>query len=60
MDTHIDRFVDLWDDISTGEEVSVFESSDALKILYEDGLPLGSMIDANMLLGNGAWANVKN
>jgi len=28
--------------------------------LVEDGIPLGSMIDNNMLLGNGAFANVEN
>ena len=37
-----------------------FSSKDALKILVEDGIPLGSMIDQNMLLGNGAYANVEN
>ena len=54
------RYVDLWDDISTGEQMSIFASQDALKILYEDGIPLGSMISNNMLLGNGAYANVEN
>jgi len=31
-----------------------------MKILYEDGIPLGSMIENNMLLGNKAYANVEN
>ena len=57
----IDRFVDQWDDPFTGEkDISIFASQDALKILYEDGIPLGSMIEANMLLGNGAYANIQN
>jgi len=30
-----------------------------LKILYEDGIPLGSMIDDNMLLGNEVYANIE-
>ena len=43
-----------------GEEESIFASQDALKILYEDGIPLGSMVHNNMLLGNGAFASVEN
>jgi len=31
-----------------------------LKILYEDGIPLGSMIDNNMLLGNNTYASVED
>lgn len=54
-------YEDVWDDPFTGQQdISIFTSKDALKILYEDGIPLGSMIDANMLLGNGAYANVEN
>jgi len=40
--------------------ISIFASKDALKIMYEDGIPLGSMIEDSMLLGNGAYANVNN
>ena len=56
------RYVDVWDDITKNppQEVEIFASQDALKILLEDGIPLGSMIDNNMLLGNGAFANVEN
>lgn len=36
--------------------VSVKDSPDALKIIYEDGIPLGSSIASNMLLGNGTYA----
>lgn len=54
-----EHYVDLWTD-AQGREVSIFASQDALKILYEDGIPLGSMIDTSMLLGNGAYANVDN
>lgn len=55
------RYKDLWDDITKTpmQEIRINESQDALKILYEDGIPLGSMIDNNMLLGNGAFANVE-
>jgi hypothetical protein len=52
------RYIDYWTD-ANGAEVSIFASKDALKILYEDGIPLGSMIENNMLLGNGAFANVE-
>ena len=43
-----------------GDPVEIFASQDALKILYEDGIPLGSMIEKNMLLGNKAYANVES
>lgn len=52
-----DHYIDYWEDVN-GNPISIFASQDALKILYEDGIPLGSMIDDNMLLGNGAFANV--
>ena len=52
-------FRDIWTDVN-GTEISIFASQDALKILYEDGIPLGSMIETSMLLGNGAYANVGN
>lgn len=54
------KYVDIWHDITEDRDVSIFASQDALKILYEDGIPLGSMIGTNMLLGNGAYANVEN
>lgn len=61
VDEEKDRFVDKWDDPFTGEtDLDIGKSPDALKILYEDGIPLGSMIESNMLLGNGAYANVKD
>ena len=53
------RYVDYYTDVN-GNRVSIFASQDALKILYEDGIPLGSMIDNNMLLGDGTYANVEN
>lgn len=56
------RYVDLWDDVNYDppHEVDIFASQEALKILVEDGIPLGSMINNNMLLGNGSFANVEN
>ena len=53
------RYVDEWRD-ANGTLVNIFTSKDALKILYEDGIPLGSIIQKNMLLGNGGYANVEN
>lgn len=50
-----DEFVD-----ADGNVTSIFASADALKILYEDGIPLGTMIHNDMLLGNGAYARVEN
>lgn len=54
------QFIDYYYDINKENNVYIFESKDALKILYEDGIPIGSMIDDNMLLGNRAFANVKD
>lgn len=50
------RYIDQWYN-ANGIRENIFASKDALKILYEDGIPLGSMIDKSMLLGNGAFAN---
>ncbi len=55
-----DRYVDEWWDPVNEEWVNVTDSKDALKVLYEDGIPLGSMINNNMLLGNGSYANVED
>lgn len=52
-------YIDQWED-ANGNNISIFMSKDALKILYEDGIPLGSMIQNNMLLGNGSFANVED
>lgn len=56
------RYVDLWDDPSYDppKEIDIFASKEALKMLVEDGIPLGSMINNNMLLGNGAYASVED
>lgn len=52
-------YTNQWTD-ANGELVDIFASQDALKILYEDGIPLGTMIENNMLLGNKAYASVEN
>lgn len=52
----VDRYLDQWED-ANGAVQEIFASQDALKILYEDGLPLGSMIQNSMLLGDGTYAN---
>lgn len=56
------RYLDKWLDTSLNppQEVDVFASADALKIIQEDGIPLGTMVQNNMLLGNGAYADVEN
>ena len=51
------KYDDIWHDPVTNEDVDIFLSQDALKIFYEDGIPIGSMISGSMLLGNGAYAN---
>ena len=52
-------YVDYWDDPISGQQnVNILTSKDALKILYEDGIPLASMIDtSNMLVGNNEYAD---
>ena len=59
-DDETNHYVDKWYDPISEEWVNITESKDALKVLYEDGIPLGSMINNNMLLGNGTYANVEN
>jgi hypothetical protein len=49
---------DTWFDISSGRMRNVLENPDALKILYEDGIPLSSMITSSMLLGQNIFASV--
>ena len=55
-----DYYLDEWKYPDDPDEpqyyINIFTSQDALKILYEDGIPLGSAIEDNMLLGNGAYA----
>lgn len=53
-----ERYANEWKD-AQGNWVNIYASQDALKILYEDGIPMGSMIQKNMLLGNGAYASVE-
>ena len=57
--TYKTRYVDYWTN-ANNEDVSIFDSQDAMKILYEDNIPLGSMIYNNMLLGNSSFANVED
>ncbi len=61
---HPTRYIDMWKAPNDPDEeqyyTNIFASQDALKILYEDGIPLGSMIDQNMMLGNGALAKVED
>lgn len=50
------RYQDYWTNVN-GEQEYIYASKDALKILYEDNIPIGSMIQDSMLLSNGAFAN---
>lgn len=50
------RYQDYWTNVN-GEQEYIYASQDALKILYEDNIPIGSMIQDSMLLSNGAFAN---
>ena len=50
------EYVAVWDDIN-GQEVEIYRSYDALKILYEDGIPLTSMFDTDMLVGNKMYVS---
>ena len=56
------RYIDYWKAPTDPDQdqyyTSIFASQDALKILYEDGIPLGSMVGSNMLLGNGVYASI--
>ena len=52
-----ERILDKWIN-ANGVEEDIHSSKDALKIIYEDGIPVGSMIDANMLFGDGTYADV--
>ena len=46
----------IWED-ANGQEISIFRSQDALKILYEDGIPLTNMFDTDMLVGNKMYVS---
>ena len=61
IDPESQCYVNQWKDYTKDPPVlvDVSTSQDAFKVLLEDGIPLGSMIDSNMLLGNGAFANVE-
>ena len=52
------RYLDKWIDANKNE-VWIIQSQDALKIVYEDGIPVGSMIQSDMLLGDGSFASVE-
>ena len=50
-------FHDEWTD-ANGDTRSVFDDPDAIKIVYEDGIPISSMLQASMLLGDNTYASV--
>ena len=49
---------DIWTD-ANGQVRSVFDSPDALKIAAEDGIPISSMLQVSMLLGDNIFANME-
>lgn len=51
-------YEDSWVD-ANGKVVRVMESPDALKIIYEDHIPLGSTTHIDVFLGGGVYASVK-
>lgn len=51
-------YADEWKD-ANGVKVQVKDSKDALKIIYEDHIPLGSTIQANVFLGGDIYASVE-
>lgn len=59
-ENNLNSYSDQWWDPVTESWVNITDSKDALKVLYEDGIPVASMINNNMLLGNGEYANVEN
>ena len=52
-----DMYYDQWTD-ANGKTDFVFNNKDALKIIYEDGIPIGDMIKNDMLLGDGTYASL--
>ena len=51
-------YKDVWYDVSTGTTRTILDNPDAIKILYEDGIPFSSMIQNTMLLGENIFASV--
>lgn len=49
---------DTWTD-ANGEERSVYDDPDAIKIAYEDGIPISGMLQYSMLLGDNTYATVR-
>ena len=57
---HLDELTGVYHDIwidANGEEQNIFNDPDAIKIALEDNIPIGSMIQDSMLLGNNTFAD---
>ena len=50
---------DTWID-ANGQEISVYDDPDALKVALEDGIPISSMLSVSLLLGNNTFANLNS
>ena len=55
--TNVSYYANEWKNVN-GQYESIFDSPDALKIIYEDGIPIGSMVKSDMLLGNGQYVTI--
>ena len=58
-DSDTEMFKDTWIN-PQGESEYIFSSKDALKVIYEDNVPVGSLISTNMILGDETYADTNN
>ena len=56
LDSETGVYRDVWID-ANGIEQNIFNDPDAIKIALEDNIPIGSMIQDSMLLGNNTFAD---
>ena len=56
LDSETGIYHDVWID-ANGVEQNIFDNPDAIKIALEDNIPIGSMIQDSMLLGNNTFAD---
>ena len=57
LDQSTGEYLDEWTDANSNQKRSIFEDPDAIKVALEDNIPIGSMIQASMLLGDNNYAN---
>lgn len=59
LDTNTGIYHDEWTDANGNKHRNIFEDPDAIKIALEDNIPIGSMIQSAMLLGDNNYANTQ-